>query len=223
MEFLLSLIAAVVIMVFSSNVRAENDHAPSQHTPNIMEVILFLNANQAKNGSASFQADHDKKSVEYFDQDGRIMEKSYLDANNDIVTQHFDKSGKVISEIKITEESIMGSIKQSQTDHEQKEAPELLRKLSALSAAAEKYAKANGKYPQHMKDLTKASPPYLTECTCGLETPAYRIVCDVNEAGYTFKANSLWSHLESYSISTGGKSEIIKRKPPFETSISTCE
>lgn len=75
--------AFILIALLSSSVYAQSDANPSTK-PNIMEIILFLNANQANNGSASFKADRDKKTLEYFDQDGQLMEKSYINENNDI-------------------------------------------------------------------------------------------------------------------------------------------
>jgi hypothetical protein len=67
-----------------------NKAAHSKDDVNIMEVILFLNANQARNGSASFKADREKKALQYFDAEGRIMEESYIDENNDIITKIFN-------------------------------------------------------------------------------------------------------------------------------------
>ena len=102
-----------------------------------MEVLLFLNANQANNGSASFKGDHDKKTLEYFDHDGRLMQKSYINENNDIVTQDYDQDGKIISESKITEASILAQNKEWKDDHKNKEVPRLTSKFSILAKAAE--------------------------------------------------------------------------------------
>lgn len=220
MRFLFSLI---LIIVFSSNVYAQ-DNTALPNKPNIMEVMLFLNANQANNGSASFKADHEKKTLQYFDKEGQLIEEAYIDGNNDIVSKKYTKDGKVISETKITYQSVIGNLQQNENDHEQKVIPELISKLSTLSKAAESYARANnGRFPKQMKDMINSNPPYLTDCPCDFQTPSYMIVCDVNEAGYKFKANSMWPHLESYVMSNGEKLEVIKLQPKFEKSTSTCK
>ncbi len=217
-------LSLVLIILFSPAAYAQNNSAVSQK-PNVMEMILFLNADQANNGSASLKADHEKKTLQYFDQDGKLMEESHIDSNNDIVTKKFDKDGKVVSEIKITEESILGRVKKTQDDHKDKEVPELTSKLSVLAKAAERYAKDHdGHFPQQMKDLVTTNPPYLTECFCDDKNPTYRIVCDVNETGYKFKANSLWPHLESYVMTNGEKLEKIPpQRSNYEKSTSTCK
>ncbi len=214
----------IVIMLLSSNVYAQSNLASSKK-PNIMEVILFLNANQANNGSASFKADHDKKTLEYFDQDGRLIEKSYINESNDIVTQKYDKEGGIISETKITEESILAQNKKRKDDHKNKVVPGLIAKLSVMAKAAERYAKDHdGRFPQQMNELVGAQPPYLSECFCDDQTPTYRIVCDINEAGYHFKANALWSHLESYVMVNGEKlTTVPPQRPTYEKSTSTCK
>lgn len=190
-----------------------------------MEMVLFLNANQANNGSASFKADHENKALQYFDEDGILIEESYIDSNNNMIKKKFDKDGGVISETKITEESILDAAKNTQDDHKKREVSELTSKLSILAKTAERFVKDHdGRFPQQMKDLVAASPPYLTECFCDEENPTYRIVCDINETGYKFKANSLWSHLESYIITNGEKIKILPpQRPTFENSTSTCK
>lgn len=213
----------ILIVLLNSNVYAQNATSPKKS--NIMEVILFLNANQSNNGSASFKADHDKKTLEYFDQDGRLMEKSWINESNDIVSQKYDKNGKVISESKITEASILAMNKKTEDDHKSKEVPGLMSKLSVMAKAAEHYAADHeGLFPQKMTDLVTTNPPYLTECFCDDRNPTYQIVCDVNETGYTFKANSMWPHLESYIMTNGEKLETVPpHRPTYEKSTSTCK
>ena len=216
----------ILFMLLSSSVYAQNDPtSPKNKKPNIMEGILFLNANQANNGSASFKADPDKNTLEYFDQDGRLMEKSWINENNDIVSQEYNKNGKVISESKITEAFILARMQELQDDYKNKEVPEMRSKLSIMARAAERYAQNHaGHFPKQMKDLVTANPPYLTKCFCDDENPTYRIVCDINETGYKFKANSLWPHLESYVMTNGEKlATVPPHRPAYEKSTSTCK
>ena len=218
--------ALLLFMLLNSSVYAQNDPtSPKNKEPNIMEVILFLDANQANNGSASFKADPDKKTLEYFDQDGRLMEKSWINENNDIVSKKYDKDGKIISESKITEASILAMIQKTQDDHKNNEVPEMTSKLSVMAKAAERYAHEHeGRFPQKMNDLVSVNPPYLTECFCDEKNPTYRIVCDINETGYKFKANSLWPHLESYVMTNGEKLAMVPpHRPTYEKSTSTCK
>lgn len=218
------ILSFVLIILCSPLVYAEDNFTAPQKL-NIMEVVLFLNSNQANNGSASLKADYEKKTLQYFDQEGKLMEESHIDANNDIVTKKFDPDGNVILEIKITEESILDEIKKSQTDHKEKEVPELKSKLTILAKSAEHYAQDHdGHYPKQMQDLVNANPPYLTECFCDDQNPTYKIVCDINETGYKFKAKSLWPHHESYLMTNGEKLETL---PPdrvdYEKLTSTCK
>ena len=111
MKFLLSLI---LLALLSCNAYAQSPSG-SETKPNVMEVMLFLSANALPEGAASSKADHDKKILQYFDKDGQLVKESYLDQNNAIVTKKYDKAGKVISEIKLTEKEVLGDIASPKT------------------------------------------------------------------------------------------------------------
>ena len=206
------------------NVYAQNNIDASKKM-NVMELILFLNANQSNNGYADIKTDYEKKTLQYFDKEGRMIEESYIDENNDIVSREFDKDGKVVFENKITEASVMAQQKQLQKDHEEKVVPEIISKLSVMARAAESYAKNyQGQFPKTMKELIETNILDAADCTCDSRTPEYQVICNLNESGYTFKANAMWPHLESYAVSPGEKLDVIKAgKVIFEKSSSTCK
>ncbi len=217
----------ILLVIPSFNAHAKNE-TKLEEQPNIMELVLFLNANQAKNGAASFKADHEKKTLQYFDADGRLIEEAYIDANNDIVSKTYTKDGKVLKEDKLTEASILAGIDQAQADHNQKDVPQIKAILQAYSTAAENYAKAHqGTYPRKMVDLTGATPPYLNTCSCDETIEMYRIQCELHDKGYKFMAKSIWPQYESYVISTGEKMEVkqpgeLTAEMPFVKSPSPC-
>ncbi|MFC1646034.1 hypothetical protein ACFL2Y_02515 [Candidatus Omnitrophota bacterium] len=99
----------ILVVLFSFNVYAQENTAEPEDL-NIMEVVLFLNVNQVCNDATNCKADYDKKTLEYFDEDGRLIEESYIDEDNAIVNKKYDKEGQVISEIKVTEESFMDMV-----------------------------------------------------------------------------------------------------------------
>ncbi len=101
----------ILILSLSTIVYAEENTVPT--APNIMEVILFLSVNQDDNG-AGFKVDHGKKMITYFDEEGRVIEESYLDEHNNIISKKYDQEGKIISEMKITEASVMAAKNQIQ-------------------------------------------------------------------------------------------------------------
>jgi len=209
MKFLFSFL---LIILFSFNGYAQESSAP-ENPLNIMELVLFLNANRLIDGAASFEADPETKTLRYFDEDGRLMEESYIDENNDIVNKKYDKEGQMVSEIKITEESIMGGVNDAAVRHEQVAVPEAKAILQELSDAAESYARENqGNYPREITDLTEAEPPYLDQNYCNTHpNTSYIIYCTLGAEGYEFKALSYWSHRRSdtYIMKTGG---ILERR-----------
>lgn len=224
MKFLLSLLL-IVLLSFSAYSQESNEN---QNNLNMMEIILFLNANQLPEGAESFKVDKEKKLRQYFDKDGLLIEEGYITADNNIISKKYDKEGEVISETVITEKALLESQNRAQPYHSQNVVPEIESTLQALSKAAETFAKDhNNNYPDSMRNLTEPNPPYLDECTCDQSIKMYRILCELNSSGYSFIAHSIWEHKESYAITTGSKWEVKKpgelgRAIPFKPSKSPC-
>ena len=99
------LFVLVVVIFLNSDALAQNT-ADSKDKPRVMEVMLFLNTKALPPDAASVKADHEKKTLKYFDENGKLVKESYLGEHNDIVTKKYDKEGKVISEVKLTEKEV---------------------------------------------------------------------------------------------------------------------
>ena len=206
-----ALVVLVAVIITRSAIAGERS---TEERPNMMEIVLFLNANMLPAGAARSEIDWEHKSVKYFDAAGRLMEDHRLTPENVIMSRKFDAAGRVISETKLTESGIQKSMKWAQNDHEQNIVPKLKTILQTLSTAAERYAKDHqGRYPQRMQQLTGAQPPYLNACICHNVFNMYLIECDLRGPGYRFAARAIWSQEESYVISTGGQ---FSTKPPGE-------
>ena len=111
MKFILSFI---LVILFSLNVYAQEKAVENNDLPkdfNIMYVVCFLNAQMSADNESSCEADKEKKAFRCFNEDGQLIRERYLDENNDCVEQKYDTEGKVISEIRLTEESIKNMLK----------------------------------------------------------------------------------------------------------------
>lgn len=179
---------------------------------NIMEVVLFLNANQSNNGYATFKADHDKKNLRYFDKNGKVFEESYIDENNDIVTKKYDQNGNVISESKITQAFIEESINnESDYDRETKRVAKVA--LNKLAIAAENYKATHaGLYPNDARELQEKTPD-LEKDYCNEGMKFYKIICEFRGDGYTLTARPRYFDMNpgnlTYRMTTGKVLEEI--------------
>ncbi len=197
---------------------------------NIMEVVLFLNANMGMpEGSDRMEADREHESLRYYSKDGRLVEEHHLDEQNTIVSTTYGPDGSVKSVNRITEASIRGGVEETQRRHDQEEGPAVREAVEKHAQAAEAYAKAHGgAYPIRMQELTQSEAPYLGKCLCDQEINMYHIICDLENGGYRFTARSLWPQYESYVITTGDHVETkgnneLPRALPLQHSKSPCE
>ncbi len=194
-----------------------------------MEFVLFYNANHLPKGMSTYKVDRDQKKVQYFDADGHLREERVLDMQKNIVSKKFNPQGDLVSETVVTEQDVNRSGQESQKYGKEVVEPKVQALIQKLAQAAENYAKKHsGQYPVNMTDLTKSAPAYLDTCECDQNKDMYYIRCNLKEDGYTFIAHSIWSHKESFVISTGG--QLQTKKPgelgpglPYIKSESPCQ
>lgn len=70
-----------------------------------IESRLFYSTNHLPEEAVSFDADREKKNVQYFDKDGLLVLEEYVDGNNDLVRKKYNKNREILSSFKTTKKS----------------------------------------------------------------------------------------------------------------------
>lgn len=84
--------------------------------------------------------------------------------------------------------------------------------LEVISQAAESYAKDHGQYPATFSELYFATPSYLEELYCDMETAGYSYTCVFSKDGYavTAKSEIASGKRKIMTVRTGGVFDVFK-------------